>query len=73
MVKKDAAALLFGKKPTSELFGALFASIISLIFLLLVGEYLWNNVLVKVVTFVKPVTSMWQILGLYILLALLFH
>ena len=71
MVKKDTAALLFGKKPTPELFGALLASIISLLILLLIGEYLWNNVLVKVVTVVKPVTSIWQILGLYLLFSLI--
>ena len=72
MVKKDTAALLFGKKATPDLLGGLFASIISLLFLLLVGEYLWNNVLVKVVTFAKPITSIWQILGLYVLFSLLF-
>lgn len=71
MVKKDAAALLFGKRPTAELLGALLSSIVSLLILLLVGEYLWNNVLAKVVTFVKPVTSIWQILGLYLLFSLL--
>jgi hypothetical protein len=72
MVKNDAAALAFGKKPTAEVFGALLAALLSLIVLMLVGEYLWNNVLAKVVTFVKPVTSMWQILGLYVLFSLLF-
>ena len=72
MVKQDAAALLFGKKPTAEVFGSLLAAVVSLLILLLLGEYLWNNVLVKVVTFAKPVTSMWQILGLYLLFSLLF-
>ena len=72
MVKNDAASLVFGKKPTADVLGALLASVLSLIILMLVGEYLWNNVLAKVVTFVKPVTSMWQILGLYILFSLLF-
>ena len=72
MVKKDVGALFFGKKPTAELLGVLLASVVSLLVLMLVGEYLWNNVLVKVVTFVKPVTNMWQILGLYVLFSLLF-
>jgi len=71
MVKKDAAALLFGKQPTAELFGSLLASVVSLLILLLVGEYLWNNILAKVVTVVKPVTSIWQILGLYFLFSLI--
>jgi len=39
--------------------------------LLLVGKYLWNNVLVVLMPFVKPAKSMWQILGLSILLGLI--
>jgi hypothetical protein len=45
-------------------------SFILLVILLLIGEYLWNNVLAKLVTVVKPVTSAWQILGLWILFSL---
>jgi hypothetical protein len=33
-------------------------------------EIVWNNVLVKVTTIFKPVTSVWQILGLLILVKL---
>lgn len=72
MAKKEVGALLFGKHPSAEILGGIIMSIISLIILMLIGEYLWNKVLVKLVTFVKPVTSMWQILGLYILFSLLF-
>lgn len=39
-----------------------------LVLLLVVARYLWNEVLVKVVTFAKPVTSLFQILGLVLLL-----
>ena len=52
-------------------FVALLLSVVVLLVLLYLGEYLWNNVLVKVCTIVKPVNSMWQILGLYVLLQIL--
>ncbi len=70
MAKKDIGAMLFGKNPNADTLGALLMSIVTLILLLLLGEYLWNNVLAKVVTVVKPVTSVWQILGLWVLCTL---
>lgn len=39
--------------------------------ILFVGKYLWNEVLVSLVPGVKPAKSVFQILGLSILLALL--
>ena len=39
--------------------------------LLFVGKYLWNNVLVDLVTVVKPVKSVWQLIGLALLLGLI--
>jgi len=39
--------------------------------LLLFGQYLWNNVLHVLVPGVKPAKSVWQILGLAILIMLL--
>jgi hypothetical protein len=44
--------------------------LLAILILLLIGEFLWNNVLVKVTTIFKPVTSVWQILGLLILVKL---
>lgn len=38
-----------------------------------VGMYLWNNIVVKLISFAKPAKSMWQILGLLILTQLLFN
>jgi hypothetical protein len=42
-----------------------------LVVLLFVGKYLWNNVLQELVPGVKPAKSVWQILGLAVLLMLL--
>lgn len=69
MLFKSLHNLLSGKK-TNALLGLL-VPLVSLVLLLLLGEYLWNDVLVKVVTVVRPVTSVWQILGLYLLLSIL--
>jgi hypothetical protein len=39
--------------------------------LLFFGQYLWNNVLVQLVPAIKPAKSVWQILGLAILISLI--
>ena len=44
---------------------------IILLLILFFGKFLWNNVLVDLVPSIKPAKSVWQILGLAILLALL--
>ena len=38
-----------------------------------IGMFLWNNVLTKLVSGVKPAKSIWQILGLVLLTQLLFN
>ena len=40
-------------------------------FLLFAGKWLWNNVLHELVPAVKPAKSVWQILGLALLISLL--
>jgi hypothetical protein len=39
--------------------------------LLFFGKYLWNNVLVVLVPAIKPAKSVWQILGLAVLISLM--
>jgi hypothetical protein len=46
--------------------------IIYVLIILLIGKFLWNLVLCKLITVAKPAESIWQILGLAILLNLLF-
>ena len=49
-----------------------FLTILVLFFaLLFVGKYLWNNVLHELVPAVKPAKSVWQILGLALLISLM--
>jgi hypothetical protein len=55
----------------TELLAILLAFVISLVILGFVGQLLWNNVVMDLFTFVKPVRSVWQIIGLMIFLSLI--
>ena len=45
--------------------------IIILALLLFIGKFLWNNVLVDLISIAKPVKSVWQLLGFAILISML--
>ena len=47
--------------------------IITFIILGFVGKFLWNGVVVDLVSFAKPARSIWQILGLMIFVSLLLN
>ena len=55
---------------TLELFVSVVSLLVILVLVIVLGRWLWNNVLVKVFPGVKPV-SVWQLLGLYVLVRLL--
>ena len=59
------------RSPMADSVGSVVITLIAILILLLIGEFLWNNVLVKITTIFKPVTSVWQILGLVILIKLI--
>jgi hypothetical protein len=46
--------------------------ILIIIVILLICKWLWNNVLIKLFPFINKVSSVWQIIGLMILLSFLF-
>jgi hypothetical protein len=50
---------------------ALLSTLLILAITLIVGKWLWNAVLVVLVPAVKPAASVWQILGLAILVSLM--
>ena len=58
-----------------EIYKELIASIISLILAILivafVGKWLWNTTVAELFTFVRPVRSVWQIIGLMLFLSLI--
>ena len=65
-----------GQKPVISpmvgLLGLLSFAIVQVL-ILCFGKYLWNNTLVKLIPAVKSASSIWEILGLSILLKLLIN
>lgn len=55
-----------------DLFVTFIVLILYIFLILLIGRFLWNAVLCRLVTIVKPVESIWQVLGLVILLNLIY-
>ena len=57
----------------TQIVAALITLVIVYAIVLLVGKYLWNNILVKLIPAVKPAKDVWEILGFMILMSLLFQ
>jgi hypothetical protein len=57
-----------------EIYKDLIASILSLLVAILivafVGKWLWNTTVAELFTFVRPVRSVWQIIGLMLFISL---
>jgi hypothetical protein len=60
-----------GSRENMKYVALLITILLWIALLLLVSKLLWNNVLCDIVTFVKPVKSVFQILGLVVLLQLI--
>ncbi len=56
--------------PARSMVVSILTILVMMSLILFVGKYLWNNVLVGLVPAVRPAKSVWQILGLAILLSL---
>jgi hypothetical protein len=54
-----------------EVISSILALIIAIIIISFVGKWLWNNTIAELFTFVRPVRSVWQIIGLMIFLSLI--
>jgi len=61
-----------GNTPARVALVSVITVFILLVVILFAGKYLWNEVLVALVPAIKPAKSVWQILGLAILI-MLFH
>lgn len=55
-----------------QLLARIIAFVIVNALVLLFGKFLWNNYLAKLVSGVKPIDSVWQLLAISILLKMLF-
>ncbi len=58
---------LIKKNPTMVIISIIVIELLVLCF----GKWLWNNIVIKLIDGVKPAKSIWQILGLSILIKLL--
>jgi hypothetical protein len=61
----------FTNSDVANFIAALIIIIVWLAVLLLLSKWLWNEILCKIVSFTKPVTSVFQILGLVVLLQII--
>ena len=59
------------KEAYVTLAASLISFVIALVILSLVGKLLWNGVITSLFTCVRPATSFWQILGLFVFVSLL--
>ena len=49
---------------------SLLAFVIAILILSFVGKYLWNSSVAELFTFARPVTSVWQIIALMLLMSI---
>ena len=56
-----------------QLISFILGLILCQLLLLLLGKWLWNTYLVSVIDNVRPINSIWQILGISVLLKLLIN
>lgn len=59
------------KQTYVDLIAVLIAFVITLVILAFIGQLLWNNVVVDLISVAKPAKSVWQVLGLFIFLSLI--
>jgi len=60
-----------GYAPARVALVSVLTAFVIFVVILFVGKYLWNNVLHELVPAIKPAKSVWQILGLAILISLM--
>jgi len=53
-----------------DFLAVLLAYLLAIIILAFIGKFLWNGVIVDLISVAKPARSIWQILGLMIFVAL---
>ena len=60
------------QKEAAELLTAVVVTLVVILFPLVIGRLIWDNVLTRLVSVVRKSESVWDILMLYILISLLF-
>jgi len=54
-----------------EIIASIVSFLVAVVIISFIGKWIWNNIVIDLFTIVKPVKSIWQILGLMIFLALI--
>jgi hypothetical protein len=70
-VAADASSKLDTRSSYVELTAALLAFVFSIVIIAFVGKWLWNGVVLDLISVAKPARSVWQIIGLAILMKLI--
>ena len=69
----DSEGFNNNNSSTGSLVTSFVLLVLWLVILALVGKFLWNNAAVPLVPVLRRATSIWQILGLWVLTQLLFE
>jgi ABC-type dipeptide/oligopeptide/nickel transport system permease subunit len=59
------------RQAYADFVAAVLAYIIAILLIALIGKYLWNGIVVDLVSIAKPAKSFWQILGLMIFISIM--
>lgn len=82
MLFNATRALVEGLSPNStdpvtsrnsyaEFLAAMLAFAIAIVLISFVGKWLWNEVVVELISVAKPAKSVWQVLGLFVFISLI--
>ena len=55
----------------AEFLAAMLAFAIAIVLISFVGKWLWNEVVVELISVAKPAKSVWQVLGLFVFISLI--
>lgn len=61
------------EQSDADMVSMVIAFVIAQVVIMFLGRWLWNGFLTKLVTVVKPMKSVWQMLGVSVLLRLLYR
>lgn len=66
----NASDPVSSRNSYAEFLAAMLAFAITIVLISFVGKYLWNEIVVELVSVAKPAKSIWQVLGLFIFISL---
>ena len=59
------------KQLYKDVVASILSLLISILIVAFIGKWLWNTTVAELFTFVRPVKSVWQIIGLMIFISLI--